>query len=80
MSEQVFVGIDVSKDRLDVCVLPDAEKAAFENNDEGAEALGSKLAERGATLVVLEATGGLERLVVAHLVAKGLAVVVANPR
>lgn len=80
MSGEVFVGIDVSKERLDVCVLPDSEKAAFENNDEGAEALAGKLAGRGVTLVVLEATGGLERLVVAHLVSKGLAVAVANPR
>lgn len=80
MGKEVFVGIDVSKDRLDVCVLPDGEKAAFDNSDEGAEALAEELAGRGVTLVVLEATGGLERLVVGHLAGKGVAATVANPR
>jgi len=80
MSGEVFAGVDVSKDRLDVCVLPDGQRGAFDNSDEGAEALAEELAGRGVTLVVLEATGGLERLAVGHLFAKGVAVTVANPR
>jgi len=80
MSTEIFVGIDVSMDRLDVCILPGADKAAFENNDRGAKALVDTLADKAVKLVVLEATGGLEKRVVAHLVAGGIAVAVANPR
>jgi len=80
MKREVFVGIDVSGKRLDVCVLPDGVELSFDNNDEGVGSLGREIAKRKATLVVLEATGGLERLVFAHLVAEGIPVVVANPR
>jgi len=80
MKREVFVGIDVSGERLDVCVLPEGVEESFDNNDEGVGSLGREIAKRKAALVVLEATGGLERLVVAHLAAEGIAVVVANPR
>lgn len=80
MSNEVFVGIDVSLDRLDVHVLPEKASFSFQRDPQGIEALAQQLVERGTTLVVLEATGGLERLVVAHLAAKGLAVAVVNPR
>ena len=77
--DAIVVGIDVSKARLDVHVVPSGE-AFFETNDAaGLEKLAGRLAELSPALVVLEATGGFERLAAATLVAAGLPVVVVNP-
>ena len=75
-----FVGIDVSKDRLDVCVRPENETAQFPRDDEGIKALVDRLQQATPQIVVLEATGGFEAPVVAALADGGLAVVVVNPR
>ena len=79
-SNQVFVGIDVSKLRLDVCRLPGGDSAEFANDGSGIKSLLEWSAHAPPTLVVLEATGGFERLVVAQLAAAALPVVVVNPR
>lgn len=75
----VVVGIDVSKDRLDVHVLPSAERFALANDDAGVMELCARLVDLGPARVALEATGGLETLAVAALSAAGLPVVVVNP-
>jgi len=78
MSE--FVGIDVSKATLDV-YLHDARTGFTIANDEaGFKDLTEKLAAAEPELVVLEATGGYERLCVASLARAGLAVAIVNPR
>ena len=76
----VFVGIDVSKARLDVHVLPSGEAFALGNDPAGISALCARLAELGPVLVVLEATGGLQERAAAALAAEGLPVAVVNPR
>ena len=77
--DAIVVGIDVSKDRLDVHVLPSGE-AFFEANDAaGAEKLGGRLLELAPALVALEATGGVETLAAAMFGAAGLPVAVVNP-
>jgi transposase len=77
--DAIVVGIDVSKDRLDVHVLPSGE-AFFEANDAaGAEKLGGRLLELSPALVALEATGGFETLAAAMFGAAGLPVAVVNP-
>lgn len=78
--EEVRVGIDVSKDQLDVCVRPSGSAFAAPNDDAGIDDLVARLAEEGATLVVLEATGSYERPFVAASAAAGLPVAVVNPR
>jgi transposase len=78
--KNVFVGIDVSKGRLDVCRLPNADRCAFDNDRDGIQSLLAWLAAMPPDLVVLEATGGFERVVVAELAAAGVPVVVVNPR
>jgi transposase len=82
-----YAGVDVSKGRLDACVVrrseADEEHDAFgfPNDDAGIGALVARLAkEERPALVVLEATGGFERAAVAALAAAGLAVAVVNPR
>lgn len=76
----VFVGIDVSKARLDVCRLADGELASYAYDAQGLASLKAWLAEQPPTLIVLEATGGLETIVTAELAAAGLPVAVVNPR
>src|SRR3954470_21735107 len=76
----VFVGIDVSKRRLDVHSRPSGESFTIGHDDEGVAALVERLAALAPTLVVLEATGGLEVRLAAALAAAGLPVAVVNPR
>ena len=70
-TEKVYVGIDVCKARLDVAVLPSGETFAVANDEDGLQALSGKLLQTSPTLVVLEATGGLERSLAAVLFAPG---------
>jgi transposase len=60
MVSSCVAGIDVSKARLDVFVLPDRQSMAFTNGAEGIEALVQRLRDQEVERVVLEATGGLE--------------------
>jgi len=76
----MFVGIDVSKDRLDVHVRPNGDAFAVTRDDKGIEALVVTLTARTPGLIVLEATGGFERVVAAGLAAAKLPVAVVNPR
>src|SRR4051812_2256132 len=85
---KVYAGVDVSKDQLDVCVRRGDPQSHDEDDvfvvthdDAGIDILVSRLVEECSVLVILEATGGFERAVVAVLLAgAGLAVVVVNPR
>ena len=77
---QVFVGIDVAKAQLDIALRPTGERWAVANDDAGIAALVERLQALQPTLIVLEATGGYQRAVVAALAAAGLPVVVVNPR
>jgi transposase len=78
--EQVYVGIDVAKDRLDVHVLPEGKALAVARDSQGLAELSTVLTEMGPSLIVLEATGGYEQVVAAQLASCGLPVVVVNPR
>lgn len=77
---QVYVGIDVSKSRLDVGFNSSAESFGVNNEPAGIAALIKQLTKVKPALVVLEATGGLQTPVVASLAAAGVAVAVVNPR
>jgi transposase len=81
VSQDFFVGIDISKATLDVAILPGDQSWSVPNDEQGLQQLVSKLAELGPPrAVVMEATGGLERPVLAFLAAAGLPVVAVNPR
>ena len=77
--DAVYVGIDVSKDRLDAHVLPSGEAFAVARNGAGVAELVARLKTLAPTLVALEATGGFETVVAAGLAAAALPVVVVNP-
>jgi transposase len=78
--EQIFVGIDVAKDRLDVHLRPSGETFALARDAQGLAELAARLAAVAPSLVVLEATGGFEVTVAAALAAAGLPLAVVNPR
>ena len=75
-----YVGIDVSKRRLDIHSRPSGESSAIDYDDENVAALVERLVAVAPTLVVLEATGGMEVRLAAALAAAGLPVAVVNPR
>lgn len=75
----IVVGIDVSKDRLDVAVAPSGLVFQVANTQAGIDDLVSRLEPIGAEVIALEATGGFETAAVAGLSAAGFAVVVVNP-
>lgn len=77
---EIFIGIDVCKARLDLHVLPTGESWSTENEDHAVADLVSRLKAHKPTLIVMEATGGLERRALAALLAKGLPAVAVNPR
>jgi transposase len=77
--ENIIVGIDVSKDRLDVAVRPSGEIFAVERNSADLDLLVARLKELSPRIVALEATGGFETVVAAALAAAGLPVVIVNP-
>jgi transposase len=75
----ITIGIDVSKDRLDVAVRPSGEAFVVERNGAGLAHLTARLTELSPQVVALEATGGFETIVAAALAGAGLPVVVVNP-
>jgi transposase len=80
MADPTYVGIDVSKARLDVHVLPAGTAFAVANDAAGVAELLARLRPLACAAVVLEATGGFEGLAVAELTAAGLPAVAINPR
>jgi len=76
---EMFVGIDISKDRLDVHVRPSGEAFAVDRDGRGLERLVDRLGLLSPELVVMEATGGFETVVAAALAGAGLALAVVNP-
>ena len=79
MDATVVVGIDVSKDRLDVHVLPKGEAFAVTRDGKGLGELIERLQPLGCTAIAVEATGGFETIVAAGLCSAGLPIVVVNP-
>jgi transposase len=79
-SESVFVGIDVSKDQLDIAIRPGEVRFRESNNDSGIQALMARLLSLKPQLILLEATGGYEILAAASLRQAGLPAHIINPR
>jgi transposase len=76
--EPIVIGIDVSKDQLDVAAPEGTTRWA--NDPTGHQQLLEHLSQWSLAAVILEATGGYQRAIVAELAAAGLPVVVVNPR
>lgn len=81
-TEQIFIGIDVSKATLDVAVRGESKAQQYANTEAGIAALKAYLSASQAdvAVILMEATGGLERLAACELHVAGYAVMVVNPR
>jgi transposase len=77
--DSIVVGIDVAKDRLDVCVRPSGESFVAVRNSAGIEDLAQRLKQLAPRVVAIEATGGFETVVAAGLAAAGVPLVIVNP-
>ena len=75
-----FVGIDVSKARVDVHIRPDGKAFGCATDAEGLGVLIERLKPLSPCLVVLEASGGYEGVVAGALAEAGLPVAIVNPR
>jgi transposase len=80
MSESIYVGIDVAKDTFNVAACPAVLKTSLPNTPQGHRQLCQILQKFSIARIVLEATGGYERPIVAELLDASLPVVVVNPR
>jgi len=80
MIVEKFVGIDVSKSTLDVCIEPAVQTLHVAYDEAGIKQIAIRLKEINPTLIVMEATGGLEVRIATELSSKGLPVAVINPR
>jgi len=77
--DAIVIGIDVGKDRLDVCVRPSGESFAIARSGAGIAELAERLLKLEPQIVAIEATGGFETVVAAGLAAAALPIVVVNP-
>lgn len=75
-----YVGVDVSKTRLDIAVESSGESWQVANSESGIRRLVKRLAEMTIACIVVEATGGQERLLVAELYQAKLPVALVNPK
>ncbi|MGH9468658.1 MAG: IS110 family transposase, partial [Terriglobales bacterium] len=80
MESGVYVGVDVSKGRLDVAIRPSGEFFSEANDERAISRVVKRLAALNCVRIVLEATGGYETVLAAALWAVGLPVVIVNPR
>ena len=74
-----YIGIDVSKDRLDIAVHGGEGSFSLSRNGRGIAELVERLGGQPVRLIAIEATGGFETIVAAGLIGAGLPVVVVNP-
>jgi transposase len=79
-ANQVSIGIDVAKATLDLHALPSGQTQTLPNTKAGCKQLKKLLPNPATCLIVLEATGGFEREVVAELIDAGYRVAVINPK
>ena len=80
MQTKGYVGIDRAKARLDIALRPSGQQWQVRHEEAGIEAVVEQLQGQGVSLIVVEATGGLETALVGALAGAGLPVVIVNPR
>jgi len=78
-SSFLFVGIDVAKNKFDLARSDTGELLVFPNDAQGIGKIVDLLRAAGPTVVVVEATGGLERALVDALLDAGLPAALVNP-
>ena len=79
MKANVYVGIDVSKERLDIGIAGENESWEVSNDPEGIRKLRVKMGRIKPAMIVMEASGGFEREVYYGMLEAGYPTVVVNP-
>ena len=79
-ANSIFVGVDVSKDRLDVAAWPEEKRWTVKTEPEEMDRLVEELRALGPNVVVMEATGGLEMRLAVLLDAADVPLAIVNPR
>ena len=79
MDEYIFVGIDVAKDQIDVCLQPGDLHRTFPNAKTGFDEPQKLLGPKNIALAIMESTGGLEIPVAAALGCAGIPIAIVNP-
>ena len=77
---KIYVGIDISKDHLDVCLMPGDQRLTLNNDAKGLDQLTERLSKEASPLIVMEATGGYDVPIAATLLSKGLPAAIVNPK
>lgn len=77
--DKIVAGIDVSKDRLDICLLPGKTEFSVRYDAAGLDDLIDRLRQAEVSLIAAEATGGYETMLAASLIAAQLPLVIVNP-
>ncbi len=78
--DTVIVGIDVSQDWLDIHIIPAGVKDHVANDEQGFQKLVQSLTSYAPKVIILEGTGGLERMAATYMAQAGLPVAIVNPR
>jgi len=78
--EKIYIGIDVSKSILDISILPNKKYMQFKNDLAGIERLIKKISKFPNALIVMESTGGYEKLLAISLLQAGHKACIMNPR
>jgi transposase len=76
---EIFVGIDVSKDTLDIFITGKDKQLHLSNDDNGYKKLCRHLKKLSPKIIVLEGTGGLEKCAASWMSLEGLPVAIVNP-
>jgi transposase len=80
LTQEVYAGVDISQERLDVHIKPSGRSFSVPYTDGGLEELMRVFGEGAAPVAVMEATGGLEHVAAAFLSSRSVPVAVVNPR
>ena len=79
-NQEIFVGIDVSKQHLDVSVRSTGDEFKVNNNEEGITEIVERMKRISPYLIVMEATGGYETAVASAVGIDGHSLAIVNPR
>jgi transposase len=78
-NDEIFIGIDISKTQMDIAIWDSEETWEIQNDTEGWQELVEKAKELNPSLIVVEASGGIEQPIVAELYLEKLPVAIVNP-
>ena len=77
---KVFVGVDVSKKHLDVCVYPEEKTFRITNNEDGFKKMTDEMSKYFVEIITCEASGGYERAMAKYVAKRGFKKWIVDPK